>query len=121
MKLPKDITVGTAPAETNHALLIKVKNAAELVRSQGALAAFAQTLAPATLESKVLSTLRDKLTSALKEQNVDADISIVEPKAFTAAGGGHIARDVGLVVAGVGGLALLYHLFRGRWFGKKRK
>jgi hypothetical protein len=106
-----DVTVGQ---ETNRALLIKINNAPELARSQGALASFVQALAPSTIEAKVYDTMKGKLEAALKAQNVDATLTIVEPKAFTSAGNGHVARDVGLAVAGAGVLAVMWHLFKGR-------
>jgi hypothetical protein len=105
-----DVTVGVV--DTNRALLIKIKNPAELARSQGAVAAFVQTLAPSTIEAKIYEAMREKLSAALKAENVDAEVTIVEPKAFKAAGVSHVARDVGLVVAGVGGLALMWHFFK---------
>lgn len=100
--------------ETNRAVLIRVHNADELARSQGAIATFAQTLAPATIEAKVYDTLAQRLKKSLAAQNVDADVSVVESSAFKPAGNGHIARDVGLAVASLGGVALLFHLFRGK-------
>lgn len=109
-----DILGAAAASSTNRALLIKINNPAELARSQGSLAAFVQTLAPSTIEAKIYDTLASKLRDALSAQNVDASITVVEPKAFTSAGSGHVARDVGIAVAGVGGLALLYHLFKRR-------
>lgn len=109
----EDLTVG-ADSDTNRAVLIKVKNAAELARSQGALASFAQALAPATIEAKVYSTLAAKLAEALKKENVDAEITVVEPKGYVAADGKHIASDIGWALGGAGVLAGLWYLFSGR-------
>jgi hypothetical protein len=116
----EDLTVGTddltvgGDSDTNRAILIKVKNAAELARSQGAIASFAQALAPATIEGKVYATMRDKLAESLKKENVDAEVTIVEPKGYVAADGKHIASDIGWALGGAGVLAGLWYLFSGR-------
>lgn len=108
-----DLTVGAEP-ETNRAILIRVKNAGELARSQGAVAALAQSIAPATIEGKVYAEMAKKLADSLKAQHVDADVTIVEPKGFVQADGKHIWSDVGLAIGGAGILAMLgYLLFRG--------
>ena len=101
-------------AATNRAILIKIKNAAELARTQGALASIATQIAPATIEGKVYEEMRKQLASSLKEKNVDADVTIVESTGFKTADGTHIAHDVGIGIAAAGGvvvgLALLWKL-----------
>jgi hypothetical protein len=73
---------GVAPEKRGNAVLIRVNNVADVVKQQGQLAAFAQALAPATIESKVYSTLADKLKTALAEQGVDADVHVVNPAGY---------------------------------------
>lgn len=107
-----------ADQTTNRAILIRVRNAAELARSQGALGTFAAALVPATVEAKVYDEMKNKLAESLRSNNVDADISIVEPKNFKSATNSHIAHDavVGMVAIGgvVGLLAIVYRLIVGR-------
>lgn len=102
-------------ADTSKAILIKVKNAGQLAASQGALASIAAQLLPATIESKVYSTMRDKLADSLAKEHVDADVTIVEPTAWKPAGSSHIALDIGIAAAGVGVLAILWQLFARRY------
>ncbi len=105
-------------AETNRALLIRVKNTAELARSQGALASFAQQIAPSTIEAKVYDTMAQQLKESLADKHVDADVTVVEPRAWKPADGKHVASDVALTVAAAGGvvvvLALLWRLVGGK-------
>lgn len=96
---------------TNHAVLVKVKNVAELVRAQGAVASLAQAVAPASIESKVYATLKDELKTALKDKGVDADISVVDPANYVSAGWDHLGTDLGLAIGGAGIGALIYWLF----------
>lgn len=111
-------TIVGADPTTSRAILIRVRNAAELARSQGAVATIAQALVPATIEAKVYDTVAQKLRDSLKTNNVDAEVTIVEPSKFTAADGKHIAQDVVIgavtVSAVVGLLALIYHFVAGR-------
>lgn len=71
-------TGAASSAATNRAILIRIKNPAELARSQGAIAALAQTLAPATIEAKIYSTVRDQLAAGFKEKGVDADVIVTD-------------------------------------------
>jgi hypothetical protein len=99
-----------APAQ---GILIRVKNASELARSQGAVATFAEALAPATVGTKVLSTIASELKKALKEKNVDASIEVVDPAGWEPASG-KFMQDLGFAVGGAGVLAGLWWLFVGR-------
>jgi hypothetical protein len=99
--------------ETNRALLIRVRNTAELARSQGSVASLAQALAPATVEAKVYSSMASELRKSLKDKNVDADVSVVEPKAWQPADGKHVWSDVGLGLGIAGVLALAWHFIGG--------
>jgi hypothetical protein len=107
-----------ADPTTNRAILIRVRNAAELARSQGAVATIAQAIVPATIEAKVYDTMAEKLKESLKANNVDAEVSVVEPNKFRSANGNHVAQDVVVgavtVSAVVGLLALIYHFVAGR-------
>lgn len=94
-------------------ILIRVRNAEELARSQGAVATLATALAPATVGTKVLSTIASELKKALKDKNVDAEITVVDPAGWQPADGKFI-QDVGFAVGGAGVLAGLYWLFTRR-------
>jgi hypothetical protein len=98
-------------SQTNRAVLIRVNNAEQLARSQGALASFAQAVAPATVEKRVLDAVRDKVDTYLKGQSIDATVELVEQDKFRAADGtSHIARDMGIALMAVGGVALLWRV-----------
>jgi hypothetical protein len=68
------------------AILIRVRNPAELARKQGGAAAIAQMLAPNTVDEKIHATIADRLRGALRNEGVDAEISIVEPDNVRPAG-----------------------------------
>jgi hypothetical protein len=104
-------------ADTNRAILIKVNNAGELARSQGFIATFAQALAPASIEGKVYSTMAQQLRDSLKEKQVDADVTVVEPGAWRPAGSSHIATDVAVGLTAFGVAAILWRLLAG---GRKK-
>ncbi len=94
---------------TNRAILIKVRNPDEIARGQGSMAAFAQTLAPATIEAKVLQIISEQLQTALAAQHVDAEVTVVSPIGLqTADDQAHIATDIGLAIGGIGLVALLW-------------
>jgi hypothetical protein len=97
--------------ETNRALLVRVKDPAAVARSQGKLAAFAAGLAPATIEAKVYEIMGDEFKKKLASQGIEADVSVVEPKSFQAAGSSHIATDVAFAIGGMGVVGLLWFLF----------
>jgi len=105
---------------TNRAILIRVKNAGELARSQGALASLVQSIAPATIEGKVYDEMVKKLSASLKENNVDADIRVVEPTGFQTADGKHIATDIVLGAAAIGGIIAVIAFGRKLIGGKKK-
>lgn len=105
---------------TNQGILIKVKNAAELARSQGALASFASAIAPATIEAQVYKAVAQKLADALRDNNVDADVSVVEPAKFQPADGKHIATDLVIGAAAIGGIIAVL-AFGSRLIGGKKK
>jgi hypothetical protein len=100
--------------ETNRAILIKVRNAAQLAKSQGAVATFAQALAPATVEAKVYDTMAQELRTSLRAKNVDATVTVVEPSAWETADGKHIWTDVGIGVGILGAAALMWRIFGGK-------
>jgi hypothetical protein len=64
---------------TNQAIVIRVRNAADLVRRSGAIASFAQQLLPTTLESEVYSRMAKELDQGLRAKGVDAEVAVVEP------------------------------------------
>lgn len=67
------------------AILIRVRNPSDLARKQGGAAAVAQMLAPNTVDEKIHSTIADRLRGALKNEGVDAEITLVEPSGFKSA------------------------------------
>ncbi len=106
---------GIAP----RAILIRVLNGPELAKKQGAVATFAQSLAPDTIDKTIYNTMRDKLLSGFKDQGVSADVTVVDGVNLQPVGvkAGAIARDVviGLAVAGiVEGIIHGVHWYRGR-------
>lgn len=115
MKTPAQHIVGEVfGQETNQAILIKVKNTDALAKSQGGFASFAQTLAPALIESKVYQTIADTLKQKLAEQHVDADVSVVEPNAFRPAGSSHVGTDIGYAIGAFGIIGILWYVFGGK-------
>lgn len=85
-------------------ILIRVRNPVDLARREGGVAALAQALAPATVEEKINKTIADRLRGALKNEGVDAEITIVEPAAYRTAGGSnwwkYLAIGIGALGAG---------------------
>lgn len=94
------------------ALLIKVRNIPEVVASKGAVASLAQKAAPETIEAKVYEEMGKQLKDKLRENKIDADVSIVNPAGFAPAAsdmGRNLAIGVGVVGLGLG---LLYAVRR---------
>lgn len=98
--------------ETNRAILIKLLSPGALARGQGATAAFAESLAPAFVEARVYDEVASQLKGALADQNVEADISIVEPTKFASAGMSYIGSDLAYLMGGAGVVGALYWLYR---------
>lgn len=67
-----------APAGAGgQAVVIRVNNVADVVKSQGGAAGnLAFALVPGAVTSKVYDTLKDQLASGLKEKGVDADVTV---------------------------------------------
>ncbi len=103
-----------AGTETSHALLVRVKNAADLARSQGAVAALAQAIAPATIETKVYEEMGKQILDALRQKNVDAEVTVVDPAGWKPANGAHLWTDVGFMLGGGAIVALILHFLGGR-------
>jgi hypothetical protein len=85
-------------------ILIRVRNPAQLARREGGVAALAQALAPETVEEKIHKTIADRLRNALKNEGVDAEVTLVEPAAYKAAHGAnwwkYLAIGIGALGAG---------------------
>lgn len=109
----KDASVA---ATGDKGILIQVKNVPEVVKAQGGAAGgVAYSLAPASITGKVYDTMKDQLTTKLKEQGVDADVKVVVPTGFQEAGSNPIWKPVALGLSGIGVLALSWKLIkRGR-------
>lgn len=97
---------------TQQALLIKVKNAIDLAKAQGKVAAAAANFAPATIEGQVYSTMKTSLADALKGQGVDADISIVVPGQYAPAAPSLVTK-IAFAAGGAAAIGLV-------WFIKSR-
>lgn len=109
--------IGLDPSQRGHAVLIRLNNTAEIVQKQGQLASIAQMLAPSTIETKVYSTLADKLKTSLAEQGVNADVNVVDPAGYKPIQS-DVLRDILIGVAGATVFAGLSYGI-GRW--RKRK
>ena len=96
---------------TERAILIRLRDPGALARGQGATAAFAEQLAPATIEAQVYDEVANQIDAALAAKNVDADISIVEPKVWSPAGLAHVGSDIALFMGGAGLVGVIYWLF----------
>ena len=100
--------------QSERAVLIRVRNAPELVRKAGAVASLAQTLFPTTLDSKVYSEMATKLAAGLKAEGVDADVRVVEPAGWQRARGIISWPDAAVGAAVVIMALLVWNLFRWR-------
>lgn len=100
-------------ADAGEVIVVRVKNAPELARSQGPVASFAQSIAPATIEHKVLTTIAQKLRESFSAQKpaVDVDVTVAEPTAWKPTGTSHIWIDVGIGLGGLAVVALLWSFF----------
>ncbi len=105
--------IGARPeTRTNRAILIKLNSPGALARGQGATAAFAESLAPAFIEARVYDEVASQLKGALADQNVDADVSVVEPTKFASAGMSYVGSDLAYLLGGAGVLGVAYWLFK---------
>lgn len=98
------------PMDQGRGILIRVRNVPQLVSQQGAVETLAQRLAPGTVEKKALSTIRDQLSSGLKEKGVDAELTIVSPANYKADSSNiwfGIAAALGVGVAGYVGYRVI--------------
>lgn len=105
-------------AENSRGVLIQVVDTKRLAAAKGGpLGAFASAFVPQTIDSKVYSDIRDKIASGLKEEGVDARVTVVVPENYSPAGSSPIWKPVaiglGVGVAGFGVWKLVKYL-RGR-------
>jgi hypothetical protein len=101
--------------DTGKGILIKLSNPAAIARSQGNMAALAQGLAPATIESKVYDGARDEISKSLKLKGIDADVTVVQSGAFHPADGSHVWTDLAFAIGGAGIIGIFWWLAsRGR-------
>lgn len=98
-----------AEPDSDHAILIKIKNAGELARSQGFVATLAQAALPSTIETQVYKKVIDELRGALSSKNVDVDVKMVDPAAWRPAGSTHLWQDIGIAIGGAGVLTIVLH------------
>jgi len=99
---------------TGKAILIKIRNPAQLAQSQGAIASLAQGLAPMTIEGQVYSTVAKELAKGLKEKNVDAQITVVQPVGWKSTGGIGALGIIAIAVGTIGSGALLWRYMRAK-------
>ena len=103
----------------NRSILIKVRNVPELVRKQGgALGGLAAGLVPETINATVYDKMAAELLKGLTEKGVDADVKVVEPTGFQAAGGSPIWKPLAMGLGGAGLLMLGWKIVG--LFGKKK-
>lgn len=107
--------LGAALQQTNRAILVRVNNTAQLARSQGGIATAAQRIAPATVEARVYDEVAKSLRQAFKDQNVDADVELVEPSGWSPATASFVWSDIAAGVGLIGVTALLW-----RYISKRR-
>jgi len=112
-----DLKIGLDATQRGNAVLIRINNAAEVVKREGQLAALAQALVPATIESKLYSTFASKLKASLNEQGVDADVNVVNPAGYVPAKS-DVLRDVFVGIIGATAFAGIVYGVK-RW--RKRK
>ncbi len=106
-------------AETNRALLLRFKDPGAVARSQGgSVASFANAIAPGTIEAEVYNRAVPEVVKSLQSKGIEAEVTVVEPRSFLAAGNSHIAADLGFAIGGAGVVGLLWFLFSS---GSKRK
>ncbi len=108
-----NLKIGLDAAQRGNAVLIRINNAAEVVKREGQLASLAQALAPSTIESKLYSTLASKLKASLADSGVDADVHVVNPAGYAPAKS-DILRDVFVGVLGATAFATLVYGVK-RW------
>lgn len=129
---PDDSTDGGAPSDGSDSsvvgagatgdqyIVIKVKNVGDLVKKQGgALGNLAFSLVPTTISNTVYSKMRDEFSTKLKEQGVDADVSVTAtpPGGSVPAGEG---IKLGLIAAGTIGVGWgAWHFLLRPLFGRK--
>lgn len=107
--------MSVASDTAGQALLIQVKNVPDLVKSQGGAAGtMAYSLAPGTITGKVYSTMQGELKTKLKEQGVDADVSIVSPAGYKPQAGGFPWKPVAIGSIAVSALTIGWLVLRGR-------
>lgn len=101
------VSLAQAPGGGDPALVIRVKNTADVVKAQGGGAgAIAFSLAPATITAQVYSTMQAQLKTKLKEQGVDADVTVTTTPPTGPAPKGDLLTGV-VLGAGVVGLGFL--------------
>ena len=91
------------------AILIHVRNPAQVARQQGGVAALAQALAPDTVEEKIHATIADRLRGALRNEGVDAEVTLVEPSNLKPAGMSNWWKYLAI---GIGALGATYVGYR---------
>lgn len=94
----------------NLALLIRVNNVPSLVEKKGGAAGkFAQMLVPETVTSAVYDKMRGEFSKKLKEEGVDAEVSLVSPANYQRAGVSPIWKGLAI---GLGSLVAAYGTYR---------
>jgi len=95
-------------------ILIRVRNPVDLARKQGGVAALAQMLAPATVDEKIHQEIANRLRGALKNEGVDAEVSLVEPSGLKSAGMSNIWKALAIGLGVLGTSYIGYRVVKGR-------
>lgn len=99
---------------SSRAILLRVRNVPQLVAAQSKAGAFLQQLAPDTIEAQVYSTIKDELSSAMKEKGVDADVQIVSGSGYSPAPDSSLLTTVLVGLGGVAVGAFAMRMLKGR-------
>lgn len=115
-----DIIGAAAPPR---AILIRVRNAGDVARKQGALASLATALVPATVEARVYEEMAARLDGDLKANGIDAEVSVIadasRPSSPGAGDGGAFLRGAAVGVGGAGVVWLAWRFVFRRFIGGK--
>lgn len=101
-------------AETNRAVMVRIKNVAEVVRDQGGAAgAIAQQFAPVTIENEVYKKIAEEFARGLKAKNIDAVVTVVDAPSpdWKPVKGSRVVQYTAIGVGGAGLLGLGAWLF----------
>lgn len=100
-------------------VVIKIKDAVNLAKSQGGVASLAAMFVPSTVGSEVYRKVASELSSALKAKNVNAEVSVLNAPPVGVPASKRMFVEGAAV--GVGALGAGYGIFRLIKFLLRRK